>query len=170
METLESWLHDDNPSYLSDTKYRDIADGNYNQLPALSWRRAVRYQVPRYSGWKLLQGVFVTLNHTQVRYQVPRYSGWKRPPPDCKLSISAKSDTKYRDIADGNYSAWMCLRSRLRLVRYQVPRYSGWKPSAAAKRKIPARHVENQVPRYSGYKSIAEREIPSCKEIFSHDD
>ena len=129
----------------SDTKYRDIADGNYNQLPALSWRRA-------------------------VRYQVPRYSGWKRPPPDCKLSISAKSDTKYRDIADGNYSAWMCLRSRLRLVRYQVPRYSGWKPSAAAKRKIPARHVENQVPRYSGYKSIAEREIPSCKEIFSHDD
>ena len=106
---------------MSDTKYRDIADGNFNvDSFALGAKLGVRYQVPRYSGWKL-----------------------------------------------GSIEVDVCIVLN---VRYQVPRYSGWKPSAAAKRKIPARHVENQVPRYSGYKSIAEREIPSCKAIFSHDD
>ena len=129
-----------------------------------------------------------------VRYQVPRYSGWKLSNISWNTVVFQPSDTKYRDIADGNlgvviirftlqvavryqvprYSGWKHMQGGApwspTKVRYQVPRYSGWKPSAAAKRKIPARHVENQVPRYSGYKSIAEREIPSCKAIFSHDD
>ena len=37
----------------SDTKYRDIADGNHNRAEGNSAKyNTVRYQVPRYSGWK----------------------------------------------------------------------------------------------------------------------
>ena len=67
------------------------------------------------------------------------------PPPLVRGGVFlVRSDTKYRDIADGNYSVGI-LAVAGAVVRYQVPRYSG-------------------------YKSIAEREIPSCKAIFSHDD
>ena len=37
-----------------------------------------------------------------VRYQVPRYSGWKPVVTTTMLGIVSPSDTKYRDIADGN--------------------------------------------------------------------
>ena len=39
-----------------------------------------------------------------VRYQVPRYSGWKRILLDVFRVVTTLSDTKYRDIADGNFS------------------------------------------------------------------
>ena len=63
---------------------------------------------------------------SKVRYQVPRYSGWKRLQLERLGACSNQSDTKYRVIADGNQSLspielFQCL------VRYQVPRYSGWK-------------------------------------------
>ena len=61
----------------SDTKYRDIADGNQLEHRSIPAKLEVRYQVPRYSGWK---------------------------PKEFSFGISTKlwSDTKYRDIADGN--------------------------------------------------------------------
>ena len=61
----------------SDTKYRDIADGNFQLLRWSASRTEVRYQVPRYSGWKLLE-VLAAVN------------------------TSAPLETKYCDIADGN--------------------------------------------------------------------
>ena len=104
---------------------------------------SVRYQVPRYSGWKLV--------HTHIVWLFCLSDTKYRDIADgnemafCPLSkTSPMSDTKYRDIADGNVVR-LHLGDLLAFVRYQVPRYSG-------------------------YKSIAEREIPSCKEIFSHDD
>ena len=39
-------------SFKSDTKYRDIADGNVQACPLDFFLTGVRYQVPRYSGWK----------------------------------------------------------------------------------------------------------------------
>ena len=39
-----------------------------------------------------------------VRYQVPRYSGWKRTWSPCFQAADAASDTKYRVIADGNFT------------------------------------------------------------------
>ena len=128
-----------------ETKYRDIADGN-PRVPNDTWM-LIRPLETKYrdiaDGNSLSDAL--RAHGQRVGNQVPRYSGWKHIPiPEKDLDV----------LNVGN----------------QVPRYSGWKPSAAAKRKIPARHVENQVPRYSGYKSIAEREIPSCKAIFSHDD
>ena len=62
---------------MSDTKYRVIADGNIHS--------------PRTRSSVLLP----------VRYQVPRYSGWKRTDMDIKV-YTLGSDTKYRVIADGN--------------------------------------------------------------------
>ena len=62
----------------------------------------------------------------RVRYQVPRYSGWKRDHRLKRGHNKRLSDTKYRAIADGNRSAYAAA-ALLRLVRYQVPRYSGWK-------------------------------------------
>ena len=64
---------------------------------------AVRYQVPRYSGWKLLPDELFWVASGIVRYQVPRYSGWK---PSSRIGSTAaftRSDTKYRVIADGNF-------------------------------------------------------------------
>ena len=62
---------------LLETKYRDIADGNF---------------VAR--GCNAL--VLVVGN------QVPRYSGWKRREPLVLLRLAKTLETKYRDIADGN--------------------------------------------------------------------
>ena len=62
----------------SDTKYRVIADGN----------QACNHDTAK--------------GRRQVRYQVPRYSGWKRLPLPSSRRRSARSDTKYRVIADGN--------------------------------------------------------------------
>ena len=88
---------------------------------------------------------------SKVRYQVPRYSGWKRLQLERLGACSNQSDTKYRVIADGNQSLspielFQCL------VRYQVPRYSGWKPLGL--RFVPVYNilVRYQVPRYSGWK------------------
>ncbi len=68
-----------------DTKYRVIADGNLAGTP-----------------------VNVTVH---VRYQVPRYSGWK---PVCLLQLHSQRDswldTKYRVIADGNEDAFSYAR------------------------------------------------------------
>mgnify|MGYP000963630372 CR=1 FL=1 len=44
-----------------------------------------------------------------VRYQVPRYSGWKHDLPGFLGDTPIwRSDTKYRDIADGNFVARGC--------------------------------------------------------------
>ena len=86
----------------SDTKYRDIADGNQGPGGAGPHHCGVRYQVPRYSGWKLVVVVYPSSFVLVVRYQVPRYSGWKLSASTQPSRASLKSDTKYRDIADGN--------------------------------------------------------------------
>ena len=86
----------------SDTKYRDIADGNLIYITSYLFSRDVRYQVPRYSGWKHPRRRICFISAPKVRYQVPRYSGWKPLDPHDE-GCSAKE------------------------VRYQVPRYSGWK-------------------------------------------
>ena len=65
----------------SDTKYRDIADGNSMPQVFHHQKFPVRYQVPRYSGWKLLRAKRFLGHRCRVRYQVPRYSGWKRRRP-----------------------------------------------------------------------------------------
>ena len=52
----------------SDTKYRDIADGNTPLRRSASWHRSVRYQVPRYSGWKLPAAPLVGIKD---RSQIP---------------------------------------------------------------------------------------------------
>ena len=39
----------------------------------------------------------------EVRYQVPRYSGWKQLSKSSSSISSGGSDTKYRVIADGNF-------------------------------------------------------------------
>ena len=62
---------------MSDTKYRDIADGNSGiWIIKFVDLADVRYQVPRYSGWKRVVALLRS-THRTVRYQVPRYSGWK---------------------------------------------------------------------------------------------
>ena len=86
---------------LSDTKYRDIADGNSMVPTKTASIKRVRYQVPRYSGWKPSRETCKP-RISVVRYQVPRYSGWKRPVIITHFLSNSKSDTKYRDIADGN--------------------------------------------------------------------
>ena len=63
----------------SDTKYRDIADGNVS------------------STIDLRPTVF-------VGNQVPRYSGLKRAYMNCAPTTHPQLETKYRDIADWNYS------------------------------------------------------------------
>ena len=60
-----------------ETKYRDIADGN-RRLPV-----------------KVFRNLF-------VGNQVPRYSGWKQVPPAIPIILAKVLETKYRDIADGN--------------------------------------------------------------------
>ena len=46
-----------------------------------------------------------------VRYQVPRYSGWKHDLPGFLGDTPIwRSDTKYRDIADGNCLHECCAR------------------------------------------------------------
>ena len=63
----------------------------------------VRYQVPRYSGWKPALGSAALDGEVVVRYQVPRYSGWKLGDLLHRCAdVERLSDTKYRDIADGN--------------------------------------------------------------------
>ena len=114
------------PVHTSDTKYRDIADGNL----LFSTRR--------------------TLSTSAVRYQVPRYSGWKLTLPAATFSVVLKSDTKYRDIADGNADVINNCQSVV--VRYQVPRYSGWKLHTAVAVSPQPQAVRYQVPRYSGWK------------------
>ena len=138
--------------FKSDTKYRDIADGNISCPGTTTATLYVRYQVPRYSGWKQALLRFLIwlpalvsdtkyrdiadgnrdrrIRHCrsyQVRYQVPRYSGWKLTRLQAELLVKKSSDTKYRDIADGNHDMLMFEVSSPLPVRYQVPRYSGWK-------------------------------------------
>ena len=111
---------------MSDTKYRVIADGNPFTITLTSLKTKVRYQVPRYSGWKPAVVIFKKPFGRIVRYQVPRYSGWK-PWSRCFLYHS------------------------LRPVRYQVPRYSGWKHCLVPCKALNCL-VRYQVPRYSGWK------------------
>ena len=71
----------------------------------------VRYQVPRYSGWKHVGLPVLSGTWQAVRYQVPRYSGWK-------LAAQGQPGEPVPE------------------VRYQVPRYSGWKLSSIKKRAV----------------------------------
>ena len=117
------------PQFGSDTKYRDIADGNFCFPLIFCIAFDVRYQVPRYSGWK--RGSRARTDFlVHVRYQVPRYSGWKLIPRD-RMIIAPVS------------------------VRYQVPRYSGWKRLCLDECRSGVIWVGNQVPRYSGWKLIS---------------
>ena len=53
METRRTRRADRSGRVPSDTKYRVIADGNpIKGIPVEVWYHVVRYQVPRYSGWK----------------------------------------------------------------------------------------------------------------------
>ena len=85
----------------SDTKYRDIADGN---------------------AYLYLDGEVVLESDTKYRdiadgnIHLPLYSP----------QVFQPSDTKYRDIADGNSMPQVFHHQKFP-VRYQVPRYSGWK-------------------------------------------
>ena len=88
----------------SDTKYRVIADGNFSVKTVYSVDLLVRYQVPRYSGWKRQSAGQLAPDLGPVRYQVPRYSGWKQELLDLEVLSANLSDTKYRVIADGNRS------------------------------------------------------------------
>ena len=87
----------------SDTKYRDIADGNATITPGRGGRSTVRYQVPRYSGWKL--GDLLHRCADVERLSDTKYrdiaDGNGRPDAAQSASVNS-SDTKYRDIADGN--------------------------------------------------------------------
>ena len=93
------------PFLRSDTKYRDIADGNIctgSVSPGAPMTSDTKYR-------DIADGnvgcVAILINVFFVRYQVPRYSGWKREPDaSCASFILPQSDTKYRDIADGNLS------------------------------------------------------------------
>ena len=136
----------------SGTKYRDIADGNFRQkitthsvfyggqVPSTAILRMetpkpaqkvpprpqVRYQVPRYCGWKLdicqLLSDAVVLSDTKYRDIADG-----NVIPNTQDGAWAKLETKYRDIADGNYQGNSSYTSFAARVRYQVPRYSGWK-------------------------------------------
>ena len=123
-------MHSRAPSAL-ETKYRDIADGNYSCKIENRLTFPVGNQVPRYSGWKRMKAPHNT-HPLEVGNQVPRYSGWKRDKRPGEPTCQGTLETKYRDIADGN-------------VR---------QPSGMASTQA----VGNQVPRYSGYKSISARE------------
>ena len=86
----------------------------------------------------------------KVGNQVPRYSGWKQMAQTSQSDFRAPLETKYRDIADGNF----CSTPKsftMWAVGNQVPRYSGWKREPA---RLPMLVVQvgNQVPRYSGWK------------------
>ena len=87
-----------------DTKYRVIADGNIC---------AVDNNV-------------LTRNACVVRYQVPRYSGWKRVAIR-KVMQDGRLETKYRNIADGNGMLGFVNSGSL-FVGNQVPKNSGRKP------------------------------------------
>ena len=65
-------------SRLLETKYRDIADGNVPRVHhRVNAMVPVGNQVPRYSGWKQLRVLAVRTSSHEVGNQVPRYSGWK---------------------------------------------------------------------------------------------
>ena len=86
----------------SDTKYRDIADGNYLTM--------------------LSANFFATSSDTKYRDIADG-----NVIPNTQDGAWAKLETKYRDIADGNYQGNSSYTSFAARVRYQVPRYSGWK-------------------------------------------
>ena len=86
----------------SDTKYRDIADGNV---------------IPNTQ-----DGAWAKL---ETKYR--DIADGNQP---CLVTTSVYPsllETKYRDIADGNYQGNSSYTSFAARVRYQVPRYSGWK-------------------------------------------
>ena len=69
------------------------------------------------------------------------------------------SDTKYRDIADGNGSLTGYAGSMSpQLVGNQVPRYSGWKHVNINDNSVVVA-VGNQVPLYSGWKYTVESHL-----------
>ena len=82
---------------------------------------------------------------SKVRYQVPRYSGWKLANVLSVSILPGASDTKYRDIADGNecsaiqHTKHGKLETKYRDIAdgnrskqtYSLPVLSGWKPSTA---------------------------------------
>ena len=85
-----------------ETKYRDIADGNFCSTPKSFTMWAVGNQVPRYSGWKR-EPARLPMLVVQVGNQVPRYSGWKHILLVDNVLAHLRLETKYRDIADGNW-------------------------------------------------------------------
>ena len=112
----------------SGTKYRDIADGNLlHAVVKLHLGDLVRYQVPRYSGWKQCRKACIFQHDKPVRYPGPRYSGWKPQFASPSLFWRLMSEPKYRDIADWNSSESNQSVSSSERVRTQVPRYSGLK-------------------------------------------
>ena len=111
----------------SDTKYRVIADGNPSG-PGLPVKTVigVRYQVPRYSGWKRLQ---------HYRPQADSIC-WK---PSTAIQ---RIETRIHELCPHNTSS----------VGNQVPRYSGLKLFGRGLGCSWCGGVGNQVPRYSGFK------------------
>ena len=151
----------------------------------------VRYQVPRYSGWKLRDTNVVPVFQKKVRYQVPRYSGWKQQEGEAAYEPAvAASDTKYRDIADGNESAITEFQSSQERSDTKYRDIADGNFSTAMIPRIPMtsdtkyrdiadgngtdvsvagvmNDVRYQVPRYSGWKlsSIKKRAVGTAGQI-----
>ena len=91
------------PSKKSDTKYRDIADGNTDTTSTQDI--VVRVLETKYrdiADGNVLFSYFSTSFQYSVGNQVPRYSGWKPMTSRCSRCVVTTLETKYRDIADGN--------------------------------------------------------------------
>ena len=135
-----------------ETKYRDIADGNYDLNAVIQfWNRKLETKYRDIADGNREAGFFWVLtileletkyrdiadgnvSHQMLRWclqqvgnQVPRYSGWKQGTPRLRAKRKSALETKYCDIADGNFAQLMMYPSPKFLVGNQVPRYSGWK-------------------------------------------
>ena len=100
---------------LLETKYRDIADGNSKATPGWHMATRVGNQVPRYSGWKLVELLngFLIILRLETKYRdIADGNRWQSP---WQPGANIRLETKYRDIADratkqkirqAQYRAW----------------------------------------------------------------
>ena len=146
METGQLRLYIPRFQARSDTKYRDIADGNWALQPAQFYSRAAsdtKYRDIADGNLPDASYLLTYRDKSDTKYR-DIADGNLRNLLENRAALLPLSDTKYRDIADGNQLEHRSIPAKLE-VRYQVPRYSGWK------------HLWHAIP----YNFLKKSQIPS---------